>query len=400
MEMTNMDYQGLTNEEEYFGYSEDESEFSITEDVSEEDESTEDFENIKLESASKETEKTNDNVKNSYGNDTENWTKYEEERVLYVYFRDLLTEPLLTSNDEKELGAKIKECERRAKDIQKEIESLKDPKQTDAAGTKQNKLKTEKAHLKKLDTFNKMYSEKAHSFKSQFIRSNLRFVVSISKRYLGRGLPLTDLVQEGNLGLMRAVEKFDHTKGFKFSTYAAWWIHQSLTRALAEKTRTIKVPVYVLEQSAKVFKAKAELRDELGRNPLPAEISKKAKLPVELVQAVIEGKDSVLSLDNPVNKDGSKSFVDYLPDPKTGTQESALTGKRVKELLDESLSELSAKEEEVVRMRYGLGGETTYTLDEIGGKFGVTRERIRQIEKGALKKIAESDRGSVLKAFL
>ncbi len=339
-------------------------------------------------------------VNTSYGNDTENWTKYEEERVLYVYFRDLLTEPLLTSTDEKELAAKIKECERRAKEIQKEIDTISNPKQTETIGLKPGNENTEAGHLRKLDTFNKIYSEKAHSFKSQFIRSNLRFVISISKRYLGRGLPLTDLVQEGNLGLMRAVEKFDHTKGFKFSTYAAWWIHQSLTRALAEKTRTIKVPVYVLEQSSKVFKAKSELRDELGRKPLAEEISRKAKLPVELVQAVIDGKDTVLSLDSPVNKDGTRSFVDYLPDPGTGSQENAFTGKRVKELLDESLSELSAKEEEVVRMRYGLGVNTTYTLDEIGGKFGVTRERIRQIEKEALRKISESDAGEVLKGYL
>jgi len=339
-------------------------------------------------------------VSTSYGNDTENWTKYEEERVLYVYFRDLLTEPLLTSTDEKELAAKIKECERRAKEIQKEIETISNPKQTEAIGLKPGSENSEARHLRKLDTFNKIYSEKAHSFKSQFIRSNLRFVVSISKRYLGRGLPLTDLVQEGNLGLMRAVEKFDHTKGFKFSTYAAWWIHQSLTRALAEKTRTIKVPVYVLEQSSKVFKAKSELRDELGRKPLAEEISRRAKLPVELVQAVIDGKDTVLSLDSPVNKDGSRSFMDYLPDPGVGSQENTYTGKMVKELLDKSLSELSAKEEEVVRMRYGLGFNTTYTLDEIGSKFGVTRERIRQIEKAALRKISESDAGEVLKGYL
>ncbi len=390
MDMTNIDFEGLLNEEEYIEFESENMEFADSD-----GDELKVKENKTFSSEDESEDEKNNTVRASYGNDTENWTKYEEERVLYVYFRDLLTEPLLTSTDEKELGAKIKECERRAKEIQKEIEGL-----TDSSLREDTTASIDKSHLRKLDKFNKIYSEKAHSYKSQFIRSNLRFVVSISKRYLGRGLALTDLVQEGNLGLMRAVDKFDHTKGFKFSTYAAWWIHQSLTRALAEKTRTIKVPVYVLEQSAKVFKAKSELRDELGRNPLPDEISKRAKLPVELVQAVIDGKDSVLSLDNPVNKDGSKTFVDYLPDPGIRSQERAFTGKRVKELLDESLSELSAKEEQVVRMRYGLGINTTYTLDEIGGRFGVTRERIRQIEKAALRKIAQSGAGEVLKGYL
>jgi len=326
------------------------------------------------------------------------WGKYEEERVLYVYFRDLLTEPLLTSSNEKELAAKIKECEKRAQLIQKEIESVSKPNSVKRA---KGRLKNPDAsQIKKLDTFKKIYSEKAHIFKSQFIRSNLRLVVSIAKRYLGKGLPLTDLVQEGNLGLMRAVEKFDHAKGFRFSTYAAWWIHQSLTRALAEKTRTIKVPVYVLEQSGKVFRAKSELKAKFGRNPLPREIADRSKLPVELVQAVLDGKDSVLSLDNTVSHDRTKTFVDFLPDPRAGNQESAVSGDRVSALLDQSLSRLTAKEEEVVRMRYGVGTNTTYTLDEIGSKFGLTRERIRQIEKAALKKIAESEMGEILRGHL
>lgn len=395
MDTTNIDFEGLLDEKEYFEFDSEDIEYtdSASGELKSEQKKT-------ISSEDDSGEEGNSSIRTSYGNDTENWTKYEEERVLYVYFRDLLTEPLLTSSDEKELGAKIKECERRAKEIQKKIDRISNPKQTEAVRGKSVKKNIDDGHMRKLDTFNRIYSEKAHSFKSRFIRSNLRFVVSISKRYLGRGLPLTDLVQEGNLGLMRAVEKFDHTKGFKFSTYAAWWIHQSLTRALAEKTRTIKVPVYVLEQSAKVFKAKSELRDELGRNPLSEEIARRAKLAVELVQAVIDGKDSVLSLDNPVNKDGSRTFVDYLPDPGVRSQENAFTGKRVKELLDDSLSELTAKEEEVVRMRYGIGTGTTYTLDEIGGKFGVTRERIRQIEKAALKKIAESDAGDILKGYL
>lgn len=317
------------------------------------------------------------------------WTKYEEERVLQVYFRDLLTEPLLTPDDEKELGAAIKECEKKARMIQKDIERVTRAKLENAPARDKNRL----------DATRKVYSEKAQELKSKFIRSNLRLVVSIAKRHLGRGLPLTDLVQEGNLGLMRAVEKFDHRKGFKFSTYAAWWIQQALTRAIAEKTRTIKVPVYVLEQSGKVFRAKYALEEELGRKPYPEEIAEKAGLSKEIVQAVLDGTDSVLSLDNPVADDNEKTYVDMMPDSREG-QEAAVSDFRVKDLLEKCLSSLTPKEEEIVRMRYGLGDEKVYTLDEIGNKFGVTRERIRQIEKAALEKISKSGPGETLKGYL
>lgn len=317
------------------------------------------------------------------------WTKYEEERVLQVYFRDLLTEPLLTPDDEKELGAKIKECERKARKIQKDLELLSGRKLKKSPGIDKNRL----------DATRKVFSEKAQELKSKFIRSNLRLVVSIAKRHLGRGLPLTDLVQEGNLGLIRAVEKFDHRKGFKFSTYAAWWIQQALSRAIAEKTRTIKVPVYVLEQSGKVFRAKYALDEELGRKPYPEEIAEKAGLSKEIVQAVLDGTDSVLSLDNPVTDDNEKTYVDLMPDTREG-QEAAVSDIRVRTLIDESLSSLTPKEEEIVRMRYGLGEDKIYTLDEIGQKFGVTRERIRQIEKGALEKISKSGLGETLKGYL
>ncbi|MFI5324030.1 MAG: RNA polymerase sigma factor RpoD/SigA [Thermodesulfobacteriota bacterium] len=316
-------------------------------------------------------------------------TRYEEERVLQVYFRDLFTEPLLTPAGEKELGAKIKECERKARKIQKHIERM-------AKGGKKNLQSTVK---NRLDATMKVYSGMAHELKSKFIRSNLRLVVSIAKKHLGKGLPLTDLVQEGNIGLIRAVEKFDHRKGFKFSTYAAWWIQQALTRAIAEKTRTIKVPVYVLEQSGKVFRAKYALEKELGRKPLPEEVASKVGVSREIVQAVFDGIDSVLSLDNPVTDDYEKTYVDIMPDEREG-QESAVSDIRVRDLLDESLSSLSPKEEVVVRMRYGLGDGRVYTLDEIGNRFGVTRERIRQIEKAALDKIGKSDVGLTLKGYL
>jgi len=318
------------------------------------------------------------------------WMQYDEERVLHVYFRDLMTEPLLTANDEKELGAKIKECEKKVREIQKEMEKLSKPVRSGGSSRKRRKLAASR----------KVYSEKAHDLKDRFIRANLRLVISIAKRHLGRGLPLTDLVQEGNLGLIRAVEKFDHRKGFKFSTYAAWWIHQSVTRAIAEKTRTIKVPVYVLEQSGKIFRAKYVLQEELGRKPYPEEIAGRTGLSMDIVKAVLDGNDSVVSLDKPVNDDGNRSYVDLLPDDRPDSQETVVAEGRVRELLEESLSSLSVKEEEILRMRYGVGMKKVSTLDEIGLKFGVTRERIRQIEKAALQKLAKSDYGEALKDYL
>ena len=316
--------------------------------------------------------------------------RYEEEKVLQVYFRDLLTEPLLTRADEQELGAAIKECEKKVKEIQKQVELITNPR----------KKKKTKGNADTLGAEMKEYSEKAHELKARFIKSNLRLVVSIAKKHLGRGLPLTDLVQEGNLGLMRAVEKFDHTKGFKFSTYAAWWIQQSLSRAIAEKTKTIKIPVYVMEQSGKVFRAKYALIEETGKNPLPHEIAEKADLSVDIVKAVLDGSDGTLSLDRPISGDAGRSYMDLLPDSETYGQETSHAEQEMKDLLEDTLSVLTDKEADIIRMRYGLDTDKVYTLDEIGGKFGVTRERIRQIEKAALKKMAESVNGDALKSCL
>jgi len=318
-------------------------------------------------------------------NDNYKWTKFEEERVLYVYFKDLVHEPLLTGDQEKEIAAQIKECNNRVSKIDKQLK-------------KSHNIEVKQRN--KLLAYKNRYTKKAAELQSKFIKANLRLVINIAKRHLGRGLPLTDLVQEGNLGLIRAVEKFDHTKGFKFSTYGAWWIHQAVTRALAEKTRTIKVPVYVLEQSSKVFKAKYMLQEELERKPYPQEIADRTKLSLDIVEAVLDGKDKVVSLDNPIREDKSKSYIDFLPDKNPHSQEYNVDNKNMKSLLSELLQSLSEKEQEIVRMRYGFGTSSVHTLDEIGSKFGVTRERIRQIEKSALQKIASSSKGQKLKGFL
>lgn len=329
-------------------------------------------------------DKPQDVKDNDSQSDNYKWTKYEEERVLYVYFKDLVHEQLLTGDQEKEIAAQMKECKNRVSKIEKQLEKRNiDPKQK-----------------KKLLAYKNRYAEKGEQLRSKFIKANLRLVVNIAKRHLGKGLGLTDLVQEGNLGLIRAVEKFDHTKGFKFSTYGAWWIHQAVTRAIAEKTRTIKVPVYVLEQSSKVFKAKYMLQEELERKPLPQEIADRTMLSLDIVEAVLDGSDKTLSLDNPIKEDRSKTYIDFLPDHDPKGQEYNVDNKNMKGLLSELLTTLSEKEEEIVRMRYGFGNSTVHTLDEIGTKFGVTRERIRQIEKAALKKIATSGKSGKLKGYL
>ncbi len=325
-----------------------------------------------------------DNVSPSE-NSNYKWTKFEEERVLYVYFKDLVDEPLLTAEQEKEIAAQMKECNNRIAKIDGQLKKVDD---------------LSSKEIKKLSAYKNRYQKKADDLRSRFIKANLRLVINIAKRHLGKGLPLTDLVQEGNLGLIRAVEKFDHTKGFKFSTYGAWWIHQAITRALAEKTRTIKVPVYVLEQSSKVFKAKYMLQKELERKPLPKEIAERTKLNIDIVQAVLDGTDKVLSLDNPIKEDRSKTYMDFLPDYNPQGQDNNVDSKNMKELLSDMLSSLSEKEEKIVRMRYGFGNSTVHTLDEIGNKFGVTRERIRQIEKSAIKKIANSKESYKLKGYL
>jgi len=332
--------------------------------------------NEKPETADKDSRSDNSNYK---------WTKFEEERVLYVYFKDLVDEPLLTAEQEKEIAAQMKECNNRIDKIDRQLNKARD-----LSSKERNKL----------SGYKNRYQKKADDLRSRFIKANLRLVINIAKRHLGKGLPLTDLVQEGNLGLIRAVEKFDHTKGFKFSTYGAWWIHQAVTRALAEKTRTIKVPVYVLEQSSKVFKAKYVLQKELERKPLPEEIADRTKLSIDIVQAVLDGMDKVLSLDNPIKEDRSKTFMDFLPDHNPQGQDNNVDNKNMKGLLSEMLTSLSEKEEEIVRMRYGFGNSTVHTLDEIGSKFGVTRERIRQIEKSALKKIANSKKSGKLVDYL
>ncbi len=327
----------------------------------------------------------------SLGNGKETWTPEEQFRLLYAYFKEIGREPLLTPMEEIELSSKIKRYEARSREIKTLLNKL----------SKERIGKDKKTRrIKRLDTLMKAYSDRAKKLKERFMKANLRLVVSMARRYMNRGLPLQDLIQEGNIGLMRAVDKFDHTLGYKFSTYASRWILQSIIRALLEKARTIKVPVYILEKSNKVYSISLELRKKMGRKPLLEEIAKEAGIPVEHVKEILRGKDDVTRLDSLIGKEGKATLLDLIPDKESPAADSVMADVALSEKVEETLSLLTPREEEIVRLRFGIGYEGTYTLEEIGMKFNLSRERIRQLEKEALKKLANSEYREVLKGFL
>ncbi len=282
-----------------------------------------------------------------------------------LYFRQMAQEPLLTAQEEIDLAKRI-ELGREA------VQKLEDP---DA-----NLTPDERFDLQRL-------VHDGQAAREHLGRANTRLVVSIAKRYMGQGLPFPDLIQEGNVGLMRAVDKYDYNRGNRFSTYATWWIRQAITRALAQKTRTIRIPLHMTERIRQMYRTAQVLEQSLGHRPTPEEIAKEMELPPESVRGMMDASQHAIALERPVGDDGDSEFGDFIEDQESPSPVESATQHLLQETIEEVLSELTPRQSHILRLRFGLGGGEPHTLEEIANKFGLSRERIRQLEKEALRRL-------------
>ena len=298
-----------------------------------------------------------------------------------MYLKEIGKVPLLTADQEVELATVMsagREAEARVAQAEADGSTIPE---------------AEMAELKKQIKA----GEKA---KQQLAEANLRLVVSIAKRYVGRGMLFLDLIQEGNLGLIKAVEKFDYTKGYKFSTYATWWIRQAITRAIADQARTIRIPVHMVETINKVIRVSRQLLQELGHDPSPEEISAEMNMPVDKVREILKIAQEPVSLETPIGEEEDSHLGDFIPDEAASEPSEAASFTLLKEQLVDVLGTLTPREEKVLKLRFGIEDGRTRTLEEVGKEFNVTRERIRQIEAKALRKLRHPSRSKKLKDFL
>ncbi len=296
-----------------------------------------------------------------------------------MYLKEIGKVSLLNPDEEIELAQKMSAGNL----AQEQLDSLQSG-ELDAASL---------AELKKL-------AKAGERAKQKLAEANLRLVVSIAKRYVGRGMLFLDLIQEGNLGLIKAVEKFDYTKGYKFSTYATWWIRQAITRAIADQARTIRIPVHMVETINKVIRVSRQLLQELGHDPSPEEIAEEMNMPVDKVREIMKIAQEPVSLETPIGEEEDSHLGDFIPDEGASEPSEAASFTLLKEQLVDVLSTLTPREEKVLKLRFGIEDGRTRTLEEVGKEFNVTRERIRQIEAKALRKLRHPSRSKKLKDFL
>ena len=254
--------------------------------------------------------------------------------------------------------------------------------------------------IREINTNMKMGNAHARNAKSEMIEANLRLVISIAKKYTNRGLQFLDLIQEGNIGLMKAVDKFEYRRGYKFSTYATWWIRQAITRSIADQARTIRIPVHMIETINKLNRVSRQMLQENGREATPEELSKKMGIPEDKIRKVMKISKEPMSMETPIGDDEDSHLGDFIEDESLPLPADVATSESLKSVTEQVLAALSPREAKVLRMRFGIGMNTDHTLEEVGRQFDVTRERIRQIEAKALRKLRHPSRSEPLRSFL